>query len=145
MIIQKDKLFKLDLLSPQDLVTLHRRQQHVGQTETRCFDLSGHGVTLPARLSFTYSSFIELLYNVIRWFAGRIGQMTRWQSVWCSKYHFIFIKSCKNPFNLFFLYYKNFECPKSIRRIFLKILSLWLAFTSGLKSREGYDGGHIVV
>ena len=60
MIIQKDKLVELDLLTPQDLVTLHRRQQHVGQTETRCFDLSGHGVTLPARLSFTYSSFIEL-------------------------------------------------------------------------------------
>ena len=42
-------------LTPQDPVTLQRRQQHAGQTETRCFDLSGHGVTLPARLSFTYS------------------------------------------------------------------------------------------
>ena len=66
MIIQKDKFFKLDLLTLQDLVTLHRRQQHVGQTETRCFDLSGQGVTLPARLSFTYSSFIELLFLLTR-------------------------------------------------------------------------------
>ena len=57
---------KLDLLTPQDPVTLHRRQEHVGQTETRCYDLSGHGVTLPARLSFTYSSFIELLFLLTR-------------------------------------------------------------------------------
>ena len=53
--------------------------------------------------------------------------MTCRPSVWCSKYYFFFIKSCKilckNPFNLFFYFFykitkmkiKSFECPKSIR------------------------------
>ena len=55
-----------------------------------------------------------------------MGQTTRRPSIWCSKYHFFFIKSCKNlcknPYIfLYFLYkitkmkIKSFECPKSIR------------------------------
>ena len=55
------------------------------------------------------------------------GMNDSWPSVWCSKYYFFFIISCKilckNPFKLFiFIFYKitklkirSFECPKSIR------------------------------
>ena len=35
------------------------------------------------------------IYNIIRWFAVTMGQTTRWPSIWCSKYYFFFIKSCK--------------------------------------------------
>ena len=28
------------------------------------------------------------IFNIIRWFAGSPGQMTRRPSIWCSKYHF---------------------------------------------------------
>ena len=35
------------------------------------------------------------IYNIIRWFAEPMGQTTRRLSVWCSKYHHIFIKSSK--------------------------------------------------
>ena len=61
------------------------------------------------------------IYNIIRWFAGSLGQMTRQPSVWCSKYYLFFlIISCKNGFNLLFYKFtkikmKSFECPKSIR------------------------------
>ena len=53
--------------------------------------------------------------------------MTRRPSVWCSKYYFFSITSCKilckNRFNSFFIFFykftkikiKSFECPKSIR------------------------------
>ena len=53
-----------------------------------------------------------------------LGQTTYRPSVWCSKYYFFFIISCKilckNRFNLFFYNFtkmkvKSFECPKSIR------------------------------
>ena len=30
------------------------------------------------------------IYNIIRWFAGLLGQMTRWPSVWCSKHYFFY-------------------------------------------------------
>ena len=49
------------------------------------------------------------IYNIICWFAGPMGQTTRRQSVWCFKYYFFFIKSCKilceNPFNFFFNFF----------------------------------------
>ena len=40
------------------------------------------------------------------WYAGLLGQMTHWPSIWCSKYYFFFMISCKilckNGFNVFF-------------------------------------------
>ena len=50
------------------------------------------------------------IYNIISWFAGPMGQTTRWPSLWCTKYYFFPMKSCKslckNPFNLSFLLWK---------------------------------------
>ena len=64
------------------------------------------------------------IYNIIRWFAGPMGQTTRQPSVWCSKYYF-FTKNLQNslqkPFQFFFfnkitkMKIKSFECPKSIK------------------------------
>ena len=46
------------------------------------------------------------IYNIIWWFAGLMGQMTRWPSVWCFKYYFFFKKifqnSVQKPFHYFF-------------------------------------------
>ena len=63
------------------------------------------------------------IFNIIRWFAGSMGQMTRRPSIWCSKYYYLFfIKSCKihckNPFNIFLykitkMKIKSFGCTKS--------------------------------
>ena len=48
------------------------------------------------------------IFNIICWF-GVLGQMTHQPNVWCSKYFFFFIISCKilckNPFNLFIFYF----------------------------------------
>ena len=56
----------------------------------------------------TYLTRNPTIYNIIRWFAGPMGQTTRQPSVWSI---YFFIKSCnilcKNPFNLFFLNYKK--------------------------------------
>ena len=46
------------------------------------------------------------IYNILRWFARSLGQMTHRPSVWCSEYYYyFFIISCKilwkNCFNLF--------------------------------------------
>ena len=45
------------------------------------------------------------IYNIIRWVAWTLGQTNRQPSIWCSKYYFFFMISCKilckNPFNLF--------------------------------------------
>ena len=69
-------------------------------------------------------SWNPTIYNMICWFAGSLGQMTWWPSVWCSKYYFLFIISCKIlfkiRFNLFLnrftkIKIKSFECHKSIR------------------------------
>ena len=38
------------------------------------------------------------IYNLIRWFAGPMGQTTHWPSVWCYKYYFIFHKILRNSF-----------------------------------------------
>ena len=38
---------------------------------------------------------VPSIYNIIRWFAGTMGQTTRGPSVWCSKCYFFLIKSCK--------------------------------------------------
>ena len=65
---------------------------------------------------------------------GSLGQTTHWPRVWCSKYYFFLIISCKilckNRFNLFSYFFynftkikiKSFECPKSIRNYEKKIL-----------------------
>ena len=90
---------------------------------------SAWGVETVCRLSCVAcccrGSINPSIYNIIRWLAEPMGQMTFQPSVWCSKYHFSFIKSCKllckNPFNLFYyLFYKitnmkikSFECLKS--------------------------------
>ena len=70
---------------------------------------------LPFQLKLTWNSSI---YNIIHWFNGLMGQTTRQPSVWCSKYYFFLIKSCKiickNPF-YFFMKIKSFQCPKPIR------------------------------
>ena len=61
--------------------------------------------------------------NIIRWFAGSIGQITRWPSLWHSKYFFFFIISCKilcqNGFIFLSYIYKNkdFSVPKSLKEI----------------------------
>ena len=60
-----------------------------------------------------------------------MGRSSQRPSVWCSKYYFFFIISCKilckNRFNLFFYNFtkmkvKSFECPKSIRNYEKKIM-----------------------
>ena len=52
-----------------------------------------------------YLTLNPTIYNIIRWFAGLLGQMTHRPSIWCSKYLFFFIISCKilckNNFNSF--------------------------------------------
>ena len=62
------------------------------------------------------------IYNIIRWFAGPMGQTTCQPSVWY--YYYFFIKSCKilwkNHLNLFSykitkMKINSFECSKSIR------------------------------
>ena len=62
------------------------------------------------------------IFNIIRWFAGTLGQRTQWPSVWCSKiiffYNFlqILFKNCFNLFLYFFIIkIKSFETPKSNR------------------------------
>ena len=64
------------------------------------------------------------IYNIIRWFAGPMGQTTRWPSVWCSKYYFFFHKILQNSLQKHFQFIfwkitkmkiKSFECPNSIR------------------------------
>ena len=63
------------------------------------------------------------IYNIIRWFAGSFVPANHRPSVWCSKYYFLFIISCKilckNRSKLFYYFLiikiKSFECPKSIR------------------------------
>ena len=48
-----------------------------------------------------------------------MGQMTRWPSVWCSKYFYFFHKILQNSLQKSLSTYKNenksFECPNSIR------------------------------
>ena len=74
---------------------------------------------LSAKLSKSYQySYIEYwhgsidptIYNIIRWFAGSLGQMTCRQSVWCSKCYFFsqflakfFAKIVSIYFFIFFL------------------------------------------
>ena len=29
------------------------------------------------------------IFNIIRWFAGLLGRLSQWQSVWCSKYYLL--------------------------------------------------------
>ena len=36
------------------------------------------------------------IYNIIRWFAGPMGQTTHQPSIWCSKYYFFFHKILQN-------------------------------------------------
>ena len=66
------------------------------------------------------------IYNIIHWFAGSLGQMTRRPSVWCSKYiffHDFLQNSLQKWFQCIFSFLyeftkiktKSFECPKSIR------------------------------
>ena len=72
------------------------------------------------------------IYNIIYWVAWTIGQRNCRPSIWCSKYYFFFMISCKilykNPFNLFsYLFHKitkikSFECPKFYKKFFKKIL-----------------------
>ena len=87
-------------------------------------------------LSMNQSTF-SIKHWVAGWVAGLLGQTTRWPSVWCSKYYFLFIIFCKilckNLFNLFFYNFtkiKSFECPKSIRsnekKIVLRAWDAWL-------------------
>ena len=69
------------------------------------------------------------IYNIIRWVAWTMGQMNRRPSVWCSKFYFFFMTSCKilckNPFNSFSYFFykitniniKSFEFPKFIKSI----------------------------
>ena len=45
--------------------------------------------------SFTTANKNQSVDNIIRWFAGTMGQTNRRPSVWCSKYHFLFMISCK--------------------------------------------------
>ena len=60
------------------------------------------------------------IYIIIRWLSGSLGQITCWPSVWCSKYYFFFIISCKilckNRFYLFFWFFNNkmFEFPNKL-------------------------------
>ena len=90
---------------------------------------------IPMGLFHWQSSFQLLItwnpsiYNIIRWVAWTMGQTNRRQSVWCSKYYFFFMISCKilckNPFNFFSYFFfkikkikiKSFDCPKSIKSI----------------------------
>ena len=53
------------------------------------------------------------IYNIIRWFAGLLGQMTQRPGVWCSNYYSFFHNFLQKSFLLIF--YSCFECPKSIR------------------------------
>ena len=79
-----------------------------------CFKafLSGFlGHTLyPGNISVLWERAHQKSVNLelIRWFAGPMGQTTCQPSVWCSKYYFFFIKSfkilCTNPFNYFFYF-----------------------------------------
>ena len=65
------------------------------------------------------------IFNIIRWFAGSLGQMTHQPSIWCSKYYFFhdFLQnSLQKSFQFIFYFYKftkikikSFVCPKSIR------------------------------
>ena len=66
---------------------------------------------------------LKILQTSIK-YAGSLGRRTHRPSVWCSKYYFFFIISCKTLFkkcfNLFYLFFyiikiKSFECPKYIR------------------------------
>ena len=45
------------------------------------------------------------IYNILRWVAWTMGQTNCWPRVWCSKYYFFIMISCKilckSPFNLF--------------------------------------------
>ena len=91
------------------------------------------------------------------WFAGPMGQTTRRPSIWYSKYHYLFVKSCqilcKNSFNLLFLFFykitkikiKSFECPKAIRNYEKKILETSDAWsTSRLSHRPSKPAYYIV-
>ena len=81
-----------------------------------------------------------------------MGQMNHRPSVWCSKYYFFFLISCKilckNPFNYFFHKFtkiKSFECPKSIRnyeKIMLGTSDAWS--TSHLSHRSSEPAYYIV-
>ena len=65
------------------------------------------------------------IYNIKRWFAGPMGQMTCQPSISCSKY-FFFHKILQSSFNHFFYKItkkkiKSLESPKSIRNYEKKI------------------------
>ena len=72
------------------------------------------------------------IYNMICWFAGSLGQMTRQPSVPCIIFFFHekLQKSLQKPFQFIFLSIykiikmkiKSFECPKSMRNYKKKIL-----------------------
>ena len=52
------------------------------------------------------------IYNIICWFAGSLGQMTRRPSLWWSKYYFFFHNFLQNSFQksfqFTFLFFYNF-------------------------------------
>ena len=117
-------------------MTLHRRQQHVGQTETRCFDLSGHGVTLPARLSFTYSSFIELLFFLTR----VVMVATSPACHHCRMPHF---SKSREDYGL--AIFSSHDSPDiQLPDFWPTVCDPLQVFKSGLKLKEGYDGTHKV-
>ena len=50
------------------------------------------------------------IYNIIRWFAGLLGRMTRGPSVWCSKHYFFIISyGLIGHSKLFILIFENYK------------------------------------
>ena len=79
------------------------------------FDKSNHSVIAK---NWTFNPTI---CNIICWFAGLLGQMTFWLSVWCSKYYFFswfFAKIVS-----IFIYWNHFckeFCKKSWKKKYLE-------------------------
>ena len=60
------------------------------------------------------------IHNIIRWFTGSLGKMTRWPSVWRFKYYyFFFITFSKFSAKMVSFFYedKEFSVPKCLKEI----------------------------
>ena len=57
----------------------------------------------------SYDTFANpTIYNIIRWFAGLMGQTTRWPSVWRSKYFFFIISYRLRALKTLYFHFCNF-------------------------------------